>query len=162
MSSFEDKNGIAIWWKHEEDVNQKPKIHLDIIVWNTVKRDDIDYIEFGIKVENFLKLKEISIYLPYDFKVEDIEDKSSFFNNKIFANALFNEKVILKSDEKDIYEDYYINGKRSGVFKYFSGKGALISFGEYKDGKEIGTWYFFHDKGYLVAIQKDFGPNTQK
>ncbi|WP_418424494.1 hypothetical protein [Alistipes putredinis] len=37
----------------------------------------------------------------------------------------------------------------------------LISFGEYKDGKEIGTWYFFHDKGYLVAIQKDFGPNTQ-
>lgn len=66
-----------------------------------------------------------------------------------------------KIDEGTIFELYYINGKRSGVFKYFSGKGALISFGEYKDGKEIGTWYFFHDKGYLVAIQKDFGPNTQ-
>lgn len=57
-----------------------------------------------------------------------------------------------KIDEGTIFELYYINGKRSGVFKYFSGKGALISFGEYKDGKEIGTWYFFHDKGYLVAI----------
>ena len=54
-----------------------------------------------------------------------------------------------KIDEGTIFELYYINGKRSGVFKYFSGKGALISFGEYKDGKEIGTWYFFHDKGYL-------------
>ena len=66
-----------------------------------------------------------------------------------------------KIDEGTIFELYYINGKRSGVFKYFSGKGALISFGEYKDGKEIGTWYFFHDTGYVVAILKDFGPNTQ-
>lgn len=66
-----------------------------------------------------------------------------------------------KIDEGTIFELYYINGKRSGVFKYFSGKGALISFGEYKDGKEIGTWYFFNDKGFLEFIQKDFGPNTQ-
>lgn len=56
-----------------------------------------------------------------------------------------------KIDEGTIFELYYINGKRSGVFKYFSGKGALISFGEYKDGKEIGTWYFY-DKNIKIPL----------
>lgn len=64
-----------------------------------------------------------------------------------------------KIDEGTIFELYYINGKRSGVFKYFSGKGALISFGEYKDGKEIGTWYFLKKnvnhglKLYTLGVQ---------
>ena len=55
-----------------------------------------------------------------------------------------------KIDEGTIFELYYINGKRSGVFKYFSGKGALISFGEYKDGKEIGILL------WEISSQSDF------
>jgi len=60
----------------------------------------------------------------------------------------------------DTIELYYKNGQKSGVFKSYSKKGVLSSFGEYIDDKKTGIWYYFGDKGHLMMIQKDFSINT--
>lgn len=97
MNDSEQRNGIGIWWKKEEGVTSSLQIHLDINVWNTIKKQDTDYIEFGIKIKNHNDLKELNIYLPYLFHAEDIEDKSNDFGNKSFVSALYNEKVTIES-----------------------------------------------------------------
>jgi antitoxin component YwqK of YwqJK toxin-antitoxin module len=60
----------------------------------------------------------------------------------------------------ELFELYYKNGIKSGVFKRYSKKGELNTFGEYKNDKMSGTWYYFGDKGHLIMIQKDFSINT--
>lgn len=95
MSIKEQKNSIGIWWESKDEENPFPEISLDINVWNTIKTDDIDYIEFGIKIVNYKNFEELNIYLPYKFKLEDIEDKSSFFGDKLFVSAIFNEKITI-------------------------------------------------------------------
>lgn len=95
MSIKEQKNSIGILWESKDEENPFPEISLDINVWNTIKTDDIDYIEFGIKIVNYKNFEELNIYLPYKFKLEDIEDKSSFFGDKLFVSAIFNEKITI-------------------------------------------------------------------
>lgn len=95
MNTNEQRNSIGIWW--EEKVEPRPEISLDINVWNTIKTHDVDYIEFGIKIKNYVNFKKLYIYLPYSFQLTDVEDKSDCFGNKSFVSALFNGKVAITS-----------------------------------------------------------------
>ncbi len=93
MHTKEQRNSIGIWWESEGD--KSLKVNLDVNVWNTIKEHDVDYIEFGIKIEKYSKFKKLSIFLPYEFQLEDVEDKSDCFGDKSFVSALFNEKVTI-------------------------------------------------------------------
>lgn len=82
-------------------------------------------------------------------------DKINQFNDKGQKEGYWTE-----DRDFDTIELYYRNGQKSGVFKSYSKKGTLLSFGEYIDGKITGTWYYFGDKGHLMMIQKNFNINT--
>lgn len=115
MKNQKKRNGIAIWWDGEQ--NSDIKIHIDVNVWNTIKTDDVDYIEFGIKITNYKDLQKLYIYLPYKFDDNDIEDKSKNFGDKSFVSALFNENIRITSHEEN-YTEIDLIEKKEKFYSY--------------------------------------------
>jgi hypothetical protein len=92
-------NSIAVWWKEEKNVKVHPKVHLDVNIWHT-KKSKSNYLEFGLKIENYKSLKYINIYVPYDISKDDIEDKAGILaSNHSLTNAMFNERVKITKDD---------------------------------------------------------------
>jgi hypothetical protein len=85
-------NSIALW-SESSDSNNNPQVHLDINVWHT-KKSECNYLEFGLKITDYRSLEYINIYVPYDIKKKDIEDKVEMLaSNNTLTNAIFNEKL---------------------------------------------------------------------
>jgi len=85
-------NSIAIWSNN----NEKLKFHLDLNLWITKKEDD-NYIEFGIKLLN-KDIDTLYIYLPFKIKKDNFSDKINLLSeNSILANAMFNKKLSVEN-----------------------------------------------------------------
>ncbi|MEM5570053.1 hypothetical protein [Aliarcobacter butzleri] len=117
MNTKEQRNSIGIWWDIKKDGSKLPKVSLDINVWNTIKTHDVDYIEFGIKIDNYSNFKKLNIFLPYQFNLEDVEDKSNCFGSKLFVSALFNEKVTITNGSGSQTTIKREDGKEFCVYK---------------------------------------------
>ncbi len=94
-------NSIAIWWDKKDSIPDisDVKVHIDINIWHTKKSDD-NYLEFGLKIENYKKLDNIYIYIPYTIEKSDIEDKAGVLaSDNTLTNAMFNEKLEVSKGE---------------------------------------------------------------
>lgn len=116
MITKEQRNSIGIWWDNKGKP-ELPKVSLDINVWNTIKTHDVDYIEFGIKINNYSNFKKLNIFLPYQFELEDVEDKSNCFGNKLLVSSLFNEKVTITNGNGSQTTIKREDGKEFCVYK---------------------------------------------
>ena len=92
-------NSIAIWSERRDHSDNNPQVHLDINVWHT-KKSKGNYLEFGLKITDYSILEYINIYVPYDIRKDDIEDKVGILaSNNDLTNAIFNEKLsVTKGD----------------------------------------------------------------
>lgn len=103
-------NSIAIWWtkKEEKEVN----VHLDINIWHT-KESKGNYLEFGIKIDNYRAINAIYIYIPYLVGKKDIEDKASILaSDNTLTNAMFNEKLDVSKGEGSFHTVKFSNTKK--------------------------------------------------
>jgi antitoxin component YwqK of YwqJK toxin-antitoxin module len=89
------------------------------------------------------------------FAQKEYADKINQFNDKGQKEGFWKE---VSGNVK--LESYYLNGKKSGIFKSFSQTGNLNAIGEYNNDEISGTWYYFGDCGHLMMIQKDFEKNS--
>lgn len=91
----ETMNSIAIWWDKHDDI----KVHIDVNIWHT-KDSEGNYLEFGLKIENYKNIDDINIYIPYTIKESDIEDKAGVLaSDNTLTNAMFNEKLEVSKGE---------------------------------------------------------------
>jgi hypothetical protein len=85
-------NSIAVWSNN----NNEFKFHLDLNLWVTKKEDD-NYIEFGIKLLN-TNVDYISLYLPFKINESDFLDMvESLSKDSMLVNAMFNKKLSVEN-----------------------------------------------------------------
>lgn len=88
-NNIDTMNSVAVWWNEQDDV----KVHLDVNIWHT-KETKGNYLEFGIKIENYKKIDDIRIFVPYSITDKDIEDKVGILaSDNALTNAMFNERL---------------------------------------------------------------------
>lgn len=90
-------NSLAIWCEQINVEGEIGNLHVDSNLWLTTEKDD-NYLELGLRLENFNNIKKIFVYIPYVIEKSEIEDKVSFLaNSPQLTNALFNEKLSIST-----------------------------------------------------------------
>ncbi|SFM20508.1 hypothetical protein SAMN05421830_12047 [Desulfomicrobium norvegicum] len=128
-------NSIAVWWTCKKNqLLSDIKIHLDINIWLS-KNKEFRYIEFGIKIKNYEKIKQIHIYLPYVIEKKDIEDKIKILaENTNITNALFNKKTTI-SNGGGIFHEVKMQGE--DPFHYITLSDKFFKTCPYKVGEKV-------------------------
>lgn len=109
------------------------------------------------------------IYLKIVFSFLTFIVSSSVYSQKEFADKinLYNEKgekngFWIEQKNGLIFELYYKNGVKDGLYRMFNTKKDLQYFGTYDNGMESGIWYSFGDYGHLVSCESDFSINETR
>lgn len=106
--SNETLNSIAVWWEKKDTV----QVHLDINIWHT-KESKGNYLEFGIKIDNYRDIDDINIYIPYLINKEEIEDKAeTLASDNTLTNAMFNEKLDVSKGDGSFHTVKFSNGNK--------------------------------------------------
>jgi len=117
---YDMENVVAIWINKKKDDKEKIDIQIDINIWASNNKNSLrykDYIEFGIKiVDNPNLVKNINIYLPYQISIKDIEDIVPKLKCIDTLNALFNEKMNIKTLETSgLYSVNSVNNSKKFI-----------------------------------------------
>lgn len=91
-------NSIQIWYKGD----QGSKLVLDVNVWRIKHFLRKTYIDFGLKISEADKVKEVFIYFPFDVGENDIIDLGCKFSEAKMLTGIFNENYVAKIDNKNI------------------------------------------------------------
>lgn len=129
------KDAIAIWYK-KTSTTDITSIELDVNIWLTKKKKDHkifkfikeilhtltfscfrkefrdDYLELGIRINNYNNLDNVYIYLPYLVSISEVIDMIPQLKDSDTANALFNEKMSVVSWDSTLYEASYKNSSK--------------------------------------------------
>ena len=134
------KNSIAIWFdKLDGESTEDVSLFLDLNIWLSRYKNSkrvtfirwlgnlfnrkwfydrhIDnYIEFGLKIKNYQKIKHLNIYLPYKISHNDIKDIVPEFTDIGTLNALFNEKMNISEEDGGLYLIHFKNNHKKEDF----------------------------------------------
>lgn len=112
-----------------------------------------DFLDIGLMVPLVAGLDSVSIYLPFNIKLNDIDDISPLLNDKAIAGAIFNENLTSKGDVngKDHQFTLLQNEKEFCALKSFAinNKENVISDAERIECNEIET-----KEGSILKIKK--------
>lgn len=132
------KEAIAVWWDKE---SPETYLELDLNIWLSKKKNGANgwirwirekchkiklscfskpirdnYIEIGLRITNFEKINKIYIYLPFQFSIFDVSDMVPQLKESDIANALFNEKMSVVTDDSSLYQVNYISGEKEPFY----------------------------------------------
>ena len=96
-------NSIQIWYKGE----QGSKLELDVNVWRIKRLCRKIYIDFGLKITEVNKVKEVFIYFPFEIRENDIIDLGCKFSEAKMLTGIFNENYVAKIENKNIVVSDY-------------------------------------------------------
>lgn len=140
-------NSIAIWWDNSKSV----KVHLDVNIWH-IKESKDNYLEFGLKIEDYKELSDVSIYIPYSITKSDIEDKvSALISDSALTNAMFNESLDVSNGSGSFHKVRFPNEPEKSFLYYelninkdvnLSGNIIKLTINKDKENTGINTIYY--------------------
>ena len=112
----------------------------------------------GFDNDKYLKIVFSFLLLIFSlsaYSQKECAGQINLYNDKGEKNGFWREQV-----GGWIYEEYYKNGVKDGVYRMYNSKKELSFFGSYENGNMSGIWYYFGNYGHLEADAKDFAINT--
>lgn len=107
-------NSIAVWW----DKNEHVRVHFDVNIWHTTELKG-NYLEFGLKLENYREIDKINIYIPYVVSKADIEDRGKILaSDNTLTNAMFNERLDVSKGHGSFHTVKFPNNESKNFLYY--------------------------------------------
>lgn len=93
---------IGVWYDLEEE--EFPQLEFHINLWNLKKgkKNPMPFIDFGIGISDFRKIKSLDILLPFNVDESEIDDLYEYVKKPDTARLIFNE-VECEVSSKDRY-----------------------------------------------------------
>ena len=103
-------DSFGLWYKpyHDEtkdssyDVKSIFELHINL--WSKLKmsgcKDDITYLDIGIKVKNYKSVSELLFLCPFSFDMNDICDLSDKMSDKKNVDLVFNNNCELRTKDR--------------------------------------------------------------
>jgi antitoxin component YwqK of YwqJK toxin-antitoxin module len=120
---------------------------------NQTKRQEGEYKDGVYYLNNFWDSNNKQMVKNGIGYINSSYEESEFFESGNYSNGLKSGiwKTYFQQPDKIVSENYYYEGKLSGLSRYYYESGSLFTKGSYSNGKQDGEWNWYYEDGSIQS-----------
>ncbi|MFI3221572.1 MAG: hypothetical protein QX191_00915 [Methylococcaceae bacterium] len=106
---------LAFWLEGNTSVDTSIELHFNYWLLNMGSKQEIDYLDVGVKFKSLESLNSINIFFPFEIKTNNYIDNLglTLSNNRELIAAIFNARIDnLKTVSSNVFDICFVNNKK--------------------------------------------------